>query len=226
MRVPSFYLLSPGSHRMNPFATFCFSVGMLKRLPLNKRASDFASRAGFHPPPQFYGDVYLGRVQQKPALKNLSFILGPDTAPDAPWLQAATTQNLEYQLEMNHITGRTSDTRQPAVSGTDGMAVTEESYSWTQTEDEVELVVPLSANVSSKDVSVKFRPLSLEVSAVKTETLVSLTLFERVDVDACTWTLESGGNGAVGSTSNGEYPKRLVITMEKCEHALWPRIRD
>jgi hypothetical protein len=199
---------------------------MLKRLPLNKRASDFAARAGFNPPPQFYGDVYLGRIQQNPALKNLSFILGPDTAPDAPWLQAATTQNLEYQLEMNHITGRSNDTRQLAVSGSDGMAVTEEGYSWTQTEDELELVVSISANVSSKDVSVKFRPLSLEVGVAKTETVVSLALFERVDVDACTWTLESGVDGAVGSNSNDVHPKRLVITMEKCEHAFWPRIRD
>ena len=199
---------------------------MLKRLPLNKRASDFAARAGFHPPPQFYGDVYLGRIQHKPKLQNRSFILGPDTAPDAPWLQAATTQNLEHQLEMNHITGRSTDTRQPAVSGSDGVAVTEQGYTWTQTEDELELVVPLSANVSSKDVSVKFRPLSLEVGVAKTETVVSLALFERVDVDSCTWTLESGGGGADGGGTNDVHPKRLVITMEKCEHAFWPRIRD
>lgn len=36
---------------------------MLKRLPLNKRASDYALRAGFNPPPQFYGDVFMGRVK-------------------------------------------------------------------------------------------------------------------------------------------------------------------
>lgn len=38
-------------------------VGMLKRLPLNKRASDYALRAGFNPPPQFYGNVYMGRIK-------------------------------------------------------------------------------------------------------------------------------------------------------------------
>lgn len=38
-------------------------VGMLKRLPLNTRASDYALRAGFNPPPQFYGDIYMGRIK-------------------------------------------------------------------------------------------------------------------------------------------------------------------
>lgn len=38
-------------------------VGMLKRLSLNTRASDYALRCGFNPPPQFYGDVYMGRIK-------------------------------------------------------------------------------------------------------------------------------------------------------------------
>jgi len=191
------------------------TVGMLKRLPLNKRASDYAAQAGFNPPPQFYGDVFMGRIQQKPALKNLSFCLGPDTAPDAPWLQAATAQNLEYQMEMNRITGR-NDTQQPAISGSDGNAVAEEGYSWTQTEEELEVVVPVAGDAASKEVSVKFRPQQLDVSFRK-EILVSLPLFERVDVDSCTWTLEKG---------DSETSKRLVVTMEKAEQAFWPRIRD
>ena len=190
---------------------------MLKRLPLNRRASDFAARAGFHPAPQFCGDVYLGRLQHQPALKNCSLVLGFDTAPDAPWLKAATAQNLEYQLEMNRLTGRSNDTRQPAVSGSDGTAVAEQGYSWTQTEDELEVVVPLSEDVTSKDLSVKFRPQNLQVFQ-RQEPVVSLPLFERVDVDACTWTLDRGGSE--------DMPKRLVITMEKGEQALWPRIRD
>lgn len=186
---------------------------MLKRLPLNKRASDFAARAGFNPAPTFYGDVFLGRVQQKPALKNVSFFLGADTAPDAPWLKAAVTENLEYQLEMNKITGR-KDVVQAGVAGSDGQTKEEDGYSWTQTEQELEVVVLLPADATSKQVTVKFHPHKLEVMHQK-EPKVNLPLFERVDVDACTWTIESSGS-----------EKKLVVTMEKLEEAYWPRIRD
>ena len=94
----------------------------------------------------------------------------------------------------------------------------EQGYSSTQTEDELEVVVPLSSeDVTAKDLSVTFRPQNLQVFQWK-EPVVSLPLFERVDVDACTWTLDRG--------SSEDHPKRLVITMEKCEQALWPRIRD
>ena len=220
--VESFTLVQPiPSNNFTGVNIYLDEVGMLKRLPLNKRASDWAARAGFNPAPQFYGDVYLGRIQQKPALRNRSFCLGPDTAPDAAWLQAATTQNLEYQMEMNRITGR-SDAQQPVVAGTEGIAQPEEGYSWTQTEEELEVVVPLSddrAALTSKEVVVQFRPLQLQVSLRKepSSPIVSVPLFERVDVDACTWTLESDG---------GDKNKRLVITMEKLEQAFWPRIRD
>jgi hypothetical protein len=37
-------------------------AGMLKKLPLNARASELALKCGFNPPPTFYGDVYVGRV--------------------------------------------------------------------------------------------------------------------------------------------------------------------
>jgi CS domain len=186
---------------------------MLKRLPLNTRASDYAAKSGFNPAPTFYGDVYLGRVRQHPALKNVSFYLGADTAPDAPWLKAAVTENLEYQLEMNKITGR-SDIQQPSVAGSDGKAKEEDGYTWTQTETELEVVVLLPSDAVSKQVAVKFNPHKLNVSYQK-EPKVSLQLFERVDVDSCTWTLESGSD-----------TKKLVITLEKLEEAYWPRIRD
>lgn len=186
---------------------------MLKRLPLNKRASDFAARAGFNPAPIFYGDVCLGRIQLKPALTNISFFLGEDTAPDAPWLKAAVTANLEFQMELNKITGR-SDTQQPGVAGCDGKSTEEDGYTWTQTEQELEVVVGMPSEASSKQVTIKFHPFKLEVSYQK-DPKVSLSLFERVEVDSCTWTLESGSD-----------KKMLIITMEKLEQAYWPRIRD
>jgi CS domain len=215
-------------------------AGMLKRLPLNTRATDwFAKRAGYQdPPPQFFGNVVLGRVVQRksietgrPMVVNESFVLGRDTALDAPWLQAAATDNLAYQLEMNKITGRT-DQQQPKVAGQDGMAKTESGFSWTQTEQEIEMSIPLlpaagaaaagsssdssSASVKTKDIQVKFRPHHIQVKVLNKE-LLALALFEHVDPDGCTWTLDR---------KNDTSSVTLLITMEKVEAAFWPRIKD
>lgn len=111
---------------------------------------------------------------------------------------------------MNKFTGR-SDLQQ-AVDGTDGIAKSEEGYSWTQTEDELEVVVPLPKDATSKDVHVKYLPKSIEVKCQK-EPLISLSLFARVDPDGCTWTLDRDGDES-----------KLVITMEKADPTSWPRI--
>lgn len=213
--VESFSLVHPiPANNFTGINIYLDEVGMLKRLPLNKRASDFAARAGFNPAPTFYGNVFLGRVQQKPALKNVSFLLGADTAPDAPWMKAATTENLEYQMEMNRITGR-SDLQQPGVAGGDGKSKEEDGYTWTQTEEELEIIVLLPSDAISKQIAVKFFPKKVTVSYQK-ESKISLQLFERMEMDACTWTLEKGSDDQ----------KKLVITMEKLEQAFWPRICD
>ena len=41
-------------------------VGLLKRLPLNRRASSLAARCGYLPAPNFYGDVFVGRTRSVP----------------------------------------------------------------------------------------------------------------------------------------------------------------
>jgi hypothetical protein len=188
---------------------------MLKRLPINKRASDYAYQAGYNPPPTFYGDVFIGRIQTLPKYSNKSFVLGYDTAPDAPWLLSATQDNLTYQMEMNSITGQ-KDTTQPTVAGQDGIAKIEDGYSWTQTESELEINIQLPNEATSKDVNVKFLSNKVQVHYQKNPQLV-LQLFERIDIDSCTWTLES---------NSSDSPKRLIISMEKQESALWPRIED
>ncbi|GAX17889.1 hypothetical protein FisN_18Hh094 [Fistulifera solaris] len=189
-------------------------VGMLKRLRLNTRASKYAELAGFNPPPQFYGDVYLGRVQKLGGrITNQSFVEGIDTTYDAPWLKTAVTENLEHQMEMNRITGRT-DATQPSVAGSDGKSKVEEGFSWTQTEEELEVTVSMPEDGSGKDLQIKFRPQALEVR-FRQEPLVLLKLFENIDVDSGTWTIDKSAT-----------PVKVIISMEKMEQALWPRIRD
>lgn len=188
-------------------------VGMLKRLPLNARATDFCTRAGYNPAPQFYGNVFLGRYKARPYIQNVSFTLGRDTATDAPWLKQATMDNLEHQTAMNNLSGRNET--QAAVDGTDGAEKKEDGYTWTQTEEELELVVILpDGDCKSKDVAVKYMPQKIDIKCRK-DPVLSLEFFERVDPDGCTWTLDRADDKV-----------KLVITMEKVEQALWPRIKD
>jgi CS domain len=226
--VETFTLVHPSpSNQYTSIVLYLDEIGMMKRLPLNTRASDYCTRAGYNPAPIFYGTIYMGRIQQKPRVRNISFRLGPDTSYDAAWLQSAMATNLQYQLEMNKHTGSSGNTRQAGVAGSDGNVQNEDGYSWTQTEQEIEIVVPLPIDAISKQVTVKFQPLHLTVLHNK-EAKVSIPLFERVDVDACTWTLDS----SISSSTNGnpvvasEDHKRLIITMEKLEEAYWPRLRD
>jgi hypothetical protein len=62
--VEVFTLVHPAeSNKYTSVNIYLDEVGMLKRLPMNTRASELASKAGFNPPPKFYGDVFLGRVK-------------------------------------------------------------------------------------------------------------------------------------------------------------------
>jgi hypothetical protein len=140
--------------------------------------------------------------------------VGEDTATDAPWLQKAATENLEYQMEINRLTGR-SETQAP-VAGQDGKEKFEEGYSWTQTEGELEVVVVLPGDTTSKEVQVKFKPQSIQIDIQK-KTKQVLNLFHKIDVDSGTWTLDK--------TASGD-KKKLVISVEKGEEAFWPRIED
>ena len=214
--VETFALVHPmPSNQFTGINIYLDEVGMLKRLPLNTRASAYAERAGFNPPPTLYGDVFLGRIKLKPAIRNVSFVLGIDTAMDsAPWLKSAQTENLEYQMEMNRITGR-KDT-QPTVAGSGGKVKEEVGFTWTQTEEELEVCVPLpSPDATSKQMQVKFHPQSLEVMFQNRDLVPTMRLFERIDADAATWTIDRAAS-----------PPQIVITMEKMVQALWPRILD
>lgn len=62
-QVESFTLVYPtSSNKFTGVNIYLDEIGMLKRLPLNKRAGNFALRAGFNPAPMFYGDIFMGRL--------------------------------------------------------------------------------------------------------------------------------------------------------------------
>ena len=139
-------------------------------------------------------------------------------SPNATWLQKAVVENLEYQKAMNEMTGK-MDALQPSADGEDGNSKVEQNglYSWTQTDEEVELSLPLpssSSIITSRDIKVKFLSHQLSVKCQSID-FFSLDLFSRIDPDGCTWTLERIKKD---TTTN------LIITCEKVDGVSWPRI--
>jgi hypothetical protein len=129
---------------------------MLKCLPLNKWASAFAYHAGFNPPPNFFGDIYLGRVHYSPdhLRKKCELYLGPDTdvsfssttnGKRYSWLQQAPVENLQFhqQQEQNKIDTASSSNEKLATVGEDGVPKEEGLFLWTETLDEIQLIIPL-----------------------------------------------------------------------------------
>jgi len=187
-------------------------VGMLKKLPLNKRAGAIGGVCGYNPPPIFYGDVFVGRTQTKPRMANVDFEAGIDTDGSSEWMRRAVSENLAWQQAMNEATGKSSKLEQPAHAGTDGSVAQEANFSWTQDQEEIELTVPINAGgVNKKQLKVVYKPRVVTVS-YQGETFLKLDLFESVDVDGCAWTLNNDKT-------------KVVITCEKGDTGkIWPRI--
>jgi hypothetical protein len=213
--VETFPLVHPSPDTNGSTGVYIYldEVGLLKKLPSNNRASQIAAACGFHPAPNFYGDVFMGRVKTQPILANVDFVAGVDTDRSAEWMQRAVSENLAWQQEMNKVTGRTGET-QPAHAGTDGNVAAEDLFNWTQDDDEVELSVPFESSsslaIDKNKVKVTFLPRAVKVKYAGEEKL-SIQLHGGIDVDGSTWTID-GTN--------------LVITCEKADAGeIWPRIQ-
>ena len=140
----------------------------------------------------------------------MSFRLGTDSGPSAKWLQTAVIENLEYQQALNQSSGA-EGRFQPPVVASDGTEKVETGFSWTQTVDDVELIVPLSdSSLSSRDLKVKFNARKVTVLA-KGIQIFSLELYANIDPEGCTWTMEAG---------------KLVVSCEKGAAIMWPRVQE
>jgi len=209
--VETFPLVHPAdTNHFQGVYIYLDEVGLLKKLPHNSRASQIAHACGYNPPPNFYGDVFLGRVETKPKMKNIPFVAGIDTDRGAEWMQRAVSENLLWQQEMNELTGQMGKT-QPTQVGTDGKEAVEDEFKWTQDEDEIEIVLMNDTPWDKKTIKITFLARSIHIKYQGIDK-VSIPLYGSVDVDGCTWTLD--GN------------KRLVITCEKANSGeMWPRIK-
>lgn len=207
--VETFPLVHPAdTNQFQGVYVYLDEVGLLKKLPNNTRASQIAATCGFHPTPNFYGDVFLGRVQTKPKLHNVDFV-PLDTSGNAEWMRRAVSENLAWQQELNKVTGKTGET-QPSHAGTDGNVQQESDYSWTQDDDEVEITIPFGQVPNKKLIKANFLNKLVKVQYDGTEKVV-IKLYGGIDVDGCTWTID-GSN--------------LIITLQKADPGtIWPRVQ-
>jgi CS domain len=101
-------------------------------------------------------------------------------------------------------------------ASTKGRIKQEEGYSWTQTEEDVEVTIMLpTPGVSTKDLKVVFQSRHVLV-IYQGQTTLDLFLFEAIDLDGSTWIVES----------TGQQSSKVVLVMEKVEQALWSRINN
>jgi len=181
-----------------------------------------AQQCGYNPAPNFYGDVFVGRVSSKNGLHNIDIEKEDIIDSTKEWIRRAPEENVAWQQTVNEVTGRQGEL-QPNLAGTEGVGVQVESkdgdegcsYMWTQNEEEVEMTVYLSKRsgagkkVDKALIQVKFQPQKILVKYDK-ETVLEIQPYSKLDVDGCTWTLEKDN---------------LVMTGEKAsEGEMWPRL--
>ncbi len=185
-------------------------VGLLKKLPQNSRATAIAANCGYSPPPNFYGDIFIGRSRTRPVMRNVDFVIGADTAGDAEWMKRAVGENVAWQQAMNEVTGKTS-AMQASNKGEDGNVEDEGNFTWRQEDEEVELTVPLGGSINKRDVKVNFGTRTLKVT-YDCYQKVDIKLYAQVDPDGCAWTIDGDS---------------IVVTLEKADGGKsWPRVKE
>lgn len=191
-------------------------VGALRGRPRNARAEALAAAVGLGGV-SIHGDAYVGRcgpVATAAAKReaNVDFPLA-DMAHDASWVGLARQSHSQRAHE-----ARLGDDEHLA-SGGDGAGGL---YSWTQTDDEVEVRVLRGipeGKAAKKRVTVSYGKGgdALIVSVDKESVFRVEKLFSRVSPDECSWSVESGGKGSDGGGV-------LVVSMEKGEARPWAEL--
>ncbi|KAL3920663.1 MAG: hypothetical protein SGILL_003144 [Bacillariaceae sp.] len=212
--VETFPLVRPASSNFyQGVYIYMDELGMLKKLPPNERARSMAEQCGYHSPsPNFYGDVFIGRVQTKPALQNMDFTLGKDTDRGAEWMQRAPHENRAWHDTAKEIQ---AEKRNQNANNNDDNDEGEASMDWEQNEEELEIRIPFpNVDVIDKSkVKVTFLPKAIKIKYDGVDFLSIDPLFANIDSGdgGCTWTIEK--------------PNTLVVTVEISDPTVpWPQL--
>lgn len=220
-------------------------------LPVNKRATELVTACGRAGQQAIYGNVFCGRALDNEVAdiwKRIDFTKD-DTRPSAAWVQqvrrsgsksssGSGAMSLSGILQQQATGGGASSTPAPAIQqhnyqmaqstdpnyGLDGAPpVVQDWGTWTQTNEEVELVLPhLPPGTKAKDVQVQFARNHLSVTTPHHGTLwTKAPLYDPIEVDESTFTLQTS------TTSSQDAPgeRELCITLTKANpNVTWTTI--
>jgi hypothetical protein len=227
--VETFALCRPSSSTVPvPHAgTYMYldEMGVLKDLPVNKRATEIAKGCGLDVESPFHGDTFIARVQVEPApTRNASFRLS-ELHSGSEFFRSASAENAAYDAAMREykkavaekeVGGGTAERREASAIA--------RGWWHTQTTDEVEVSVALPEGrpgesappLRARDLRVDIRPQSLTVSinGASEPPLVQLKLFAAVRPDESTWVVGTGRGKPC-----------VVATMEKVIPQTWPQLQ-
>jgi hypothetical protein len=164
--VETFALVRPAkTNSQQGVYIYLDEVGMLKQLPKNPRASSLAATCGFNGA-DFFGDVYVGRVQCQPSpMYNIDFTV-KDLDSSAAWMKRAAAENYDYGLGMAELRDKMGDQLvgggQPAED--EGTIKEGDGYTWSQGEEDVEIMVDGGEGIKSSQVKAVFKPASLKLT--------------------------------------------------------------
>jgi len=223
--VEVFALVRPSSTTMPvPHAGTYFyldEMGVLKGLPVNKRALQIASTCGLAVESPFLGDIYVGRVRVEPSpMRNVDFTLS-ELQSGSPFMRSAPSENEQYQLAMAEYDKAAKEKMsegkdRAGMSGTDQPPPTSPgTWKWAQTPEDLEVTVVLPEGTARRDVVVDVTSRSLRVGLKGgSSPLVDLALFAAVRPDESTWTLAA--DKATGAQT-------VQVMVEKAEEQTWNR---
>ncbi len=92
-----------------------------------------------------------------------------------------------------------------ALMGTDGTVATESYFTWTQDEEDIEIITTfelLSSIIKKVALKVSFHVRAIKVLYDGSNHL-AVKLYGSIDVDGCTWTIDGKNLGITCEKSNG-----------------------
>mmetsp|Transcript_36940 Transcript_36940/g.72098 ORF Transcript_36940/g.72098 Transcript_36940/m.72098 type:complete len:338 (+) Transcript_36940:70-1083(+) len=209
--VETFALVRPAkSNDYTGVYIYLDEVGMLKQLPPNPRARSLAAACSFHGA-DFFGDVYVGRTRVQPApMTNVDFALS-DMDSSAPWMKRAAGENYDYGLGMAEIRDSINATNPGGAAQAEDESTVkqEEGFTWSQSEEDVEINLDVGDGVKSSAIKAQFKTQAMTLT-VSGEKKIDLELYDKVRPDDCSWTVSKG---------------KLTITLEKVVEGRWTVLR-
>jgi len=198
-------------------------MGVLKDLPINKRATEIASGCGLDVESPFHGDVYIARVQVQPSpTRNVSFRL-TELDAGSEFFLSTPAENAAYDAAMREYKQAVAD-KEVGGGAIDTREEEDISRGWwyTQTADEVEVSIALPERKGdvampfrARDLDVEIKGNSLKVSIRnESETPVAkLSFFGAIRPNESTWVVGTGHGRPC-----------VVATMEKVIPQTWPQL--